>query len=139
MITRAKTKKPFKHLAWEEKSGFLDFLSGIQRSVDIFNKTFGFGISHGDTPLNDIDGNGKLPAKAGFVLKRDNPLVGGSTYCLFSVLKDKVLYGYIGIYRDSRITTLKELKPIEDFKKGELPLYEWMKQLVLASCEKMTL
>jgi hypothetical protein len=43
------------------------------------------------------------------------------------------------LYRDGSIVTLKQLTPLVDFHEGETVLYEWMKQLVRASCEKIML
>jgi hypothetical protein len=54
-------------------------------------------------------------------------------------LKEKELHGYIGIYKDGKIETRKELKPMKDFKKGQTTLYDWLRQLVRVSCEKSVL
>lgn len=124
---------------WEEKSGLLDFLSAISGEVDTFNEDFGFGINNRVTIPSDIDGDMDMPLKVGFVLERNNPLIPELSYCLYSVLKERMLYGYIGLYRKGSIKTLKELKPVKDFKKGKLIIHDWMKQLVRASCEKMML
>jgi hypothetical protein len=77
--------------------------------------------------------------KPGFVLLRTNLLLNERTYCLYSVLKGRTLYGFIGMYEDGRITTLKELRPLVHFQQGEGAFYDWMRQLVRASCEKITL
>ncbi len=122
---------------WEEESGFLDFLSKMPEEVDKFNESFEFGINNRITVPSEIDGNTEMPLKLGFVLTRDNPLMPETIYCLYSLLTNKVLYGYIGIYNSGNIKTLKQLKPIKDFKKGKVILYEWLRQLVRASCEKM--
>jgi hypothetical protein len=132
-----KGKKEYHKLTWEEKSGFLDFLSIVPEEVDKFNKTFEFGITNKVSFPSEIDGNSESSLKLGFVLTRDNPLMPEVTYCLYSLLLNKILYGYIGIYRDRQIKTLKHLKPIKDFRKGKVILYEWLRQLVRASCEKM--
>lgn len=124
---------------WEEKSGLLDFLSKINREVDKFNRNFGFGINNLVNLPADIDGDTDMPVKVGFVLERHNPLMPEFTYCLYSLLKNRKLYGYIGIYRDGRVKTIKELKPVKDFRKGEVILHEWLGQLVRASCEKIML
>ncbi len=133
-----KEKKEYKEThTWEEKSGFLDFLSKMPDEVDKFNKSFEFGINNIITVPSEIDGNSETPLKLGFLLTRDNPLMLHATYCLYSILMNKVLYGYIGIYKNDNIKTLTQLIPIRDFKKGKVILYEWLKQLVRASCEKM--
>jgi hypothetical protein len=124
---------------WEEDSGLIDFLSSINAEVEKFNENFGFGINNmARVPVN-IDGNTELPLKVGFVLERLNPLLPELTYCLYSLLKNRLLYGYVGLYRDGSIQTLKDLKPIKDFKKERTILYEWLSQLVRASCEKRML
>ncbi len=137
MKTLRRIKKVEAPYTWEEKSGLLNFLSLIPGEVDKFNENFEFGIRHIVTPPSDIDGDTEVPLKVGFVLSRDNPLLPEITYCLYSMLRDKVLYGYIGIYKEGSIKTLKELAPLKDFKKGELILYDWLRQLVRASCEKI--
>jgi len=52
-------------------------------------------------------------------------------------LKDRVLYGYIGVYSGETIETLRELRPMADFKTGTQALYDWLRELVRASCEKI--
>ena len=121
---------------WEEKSGLIAFLSSVHKEVAVFNDTFEFGIVNMTGVLKSIDGDTSLPLKAGFVLERYNPLLPEVTYCLYSVLSSQSLSGYIGICRDRRVTTLKTLNPIRDFKKGKSELYEWLRQLVRASLEK---
>lgn len=132
-------KKSEKIYTWEEKSGLLDFLSTIRREVNTFNEHFEFNIRYLTTHPSEIDDNKEVLPRVGFVLSRSNPLVMDKTYCLYSVLKDKKLYGYIGIYKDSSIRPLRELKPIHSFKEGHMVLYDWLRQLVRASCEKLTL
>lgn len=121
---------------WEEKSGFLDFLSRVPEEVERFNRNFEFGIKNIVTPPAMINGDEGMPLKAGFVLVRDNPLVPEVTYCLYSLLLNRELFGYTGVLKNGSITTLKQLKPVKDFQKGNLILHEWLTQLVRASCEK---
>ena len=121
---------------WEEKSGFLDFLSRVPVEVERFNRNFEFGIKNIVTPPAEIDGDEGMPLKAGFVLVRDNLLVPEVTYCLYSLLYNYKLCGYTGVLKNGSITTLKELKPISDFRKGHIILHDWLTQLVRASCEK---
>ena len=122
---------------WEEKSGFLDFLSSIPIDVARFNDNFGFDIHNLVIHPSDIDGNREMATKVGFVLERHNHLIPELTYCLYSVLRDEMLYGYVGVCKNGSIKTLKELKPIKDFKMGQLILHEWLGQLVKVSCEKI--
>lgn len=124
---------------WDEQSGFLDFLAAVPTEVNRFNDTFGFGISNRVIHPADIDGDAELPFKVGFVYTRDNLLMPQLVHCLYSVLRDRVLYGYIGVYKDGSITTVKELKPIKEFEKGKDVLYDWMRALVKASSDKITL
>jgi hypothetical protein len=132
-------KKFEKIYTWEEKSGLLDFISTIRREINTFNEHFEFNIRFLTTQLSEIDEDKEELQRVGFVLIRSNSLVMDKTYCLYSVLRDKKLYGYIGIYKDSSIRTLRELKPIHSFKEGHIVLYDWLRQLVRASCEKWTL
>lgn len=122
---------------WEEKSGFLDFLSRVPVEVARFNDSFGFDIHNLDVHPSDIDGDREMALKVGFVLERHNPVLPELTYCLYSMLRDEMLYGYIGVYKNGSVKTLKELKPIKEFKMGQLVLHEWLGQLVKASCEKI--
>ena len=91
-----------------------------------------------DHPI-EIDGSADALRNAGFVIKRENPLMPEATYCLYSLLQDRVLFGYIGMCRKGGIVTLKELTPIQNFKKRKGVLYDWFSQLVRASCEKIIL
>jgi len=124
---------------WEEQSGLLDFLSEVPREVDAFNKNFEFGIHCLSNPAASIDNNAEQSRKVGFILTRHNMLLPEFTYCLYSLLENKMLHAYIGMYKDNNITTLKQLKPVREFKKGKVILYDWLSQLVRASCEKIML
>ncbi|MEW6602318.1 MAG: hypothetical protein AB1499_15200 [Nitrospirota bacterium] len=124
---------------WEESSGLISFLSSVTKEVAAFNDTFELGVIDVPGVLRSIDGDTELPRKAGFVLQRYNALMPEVTYCLYSVLHDRSLYGYIGTLRDGNVKTLKTLDPITDFKKGKAELYEWLRQLVRASFEKTML
>jgi hypothetical protein len=128
-----------KSRTWEEKSGFLYFLSTIRKKVNSFNETFEFNIQYLENLPSDIDNNDQVTRKVGFVLIRKNPFIPNTTYCLYSVLTGKELKGYVGLYKDGHIDTLKELKTIKDFTKGQATLYDWLRQLVRVSCEKLTL
>jgi hypothetical protein len=124
---------------WEEESGLLDFLSSINQETKEFNDKLGFEIEYSITLPLDIDGDTGMPQKVGFVLERNNPLLPEFRYCLYSLLKDKALYGYIGILGNGKIRTVKHLQPIENFRKGKAVLHGWLAQLVRASCEKIML
>ncbi len=137
MKTIRNKKRNYDIQTWEEKSGFLDYLSSIPSEVSRFNDSFGFDIHSFVMHPEDIDGDREMAMKVGFVLERHNPLLPELTYCLYSVLKQEMLYGYVGMCKNGSITTLKELKPIEEFKMGHVVLHEWLGQLVKASCEKI--
>jgi hypothetical protein len=132
-------KKFEKMYTREETSGLFDFLLTIHREVNIFNEHFEFNIRYLTTQPSEIDEDKAVLPRVGFVLTRNNPLVMDTIYCLYSVLRDRKLCGYIGIYKESSIRTLRELKPIHSFKEGHMVLYDWLRQLVRASCEKLTL
>ena len=131
-----KTKVP---LTWEEDSGLLNFLSSVNSEVEKFNAQFEFGINNMPAAPKDIDGDKALPLKVGFIVERRNPLLPELTYCLYALLKGNDLCGYIGMYKEGSLKTFRELKPIKDFHQGTSVLYEWMRQLVRASCEKVML
>jgi hypothetical protein len=124
---------------WEEESGLLDFLKHMPEEIDRFNDTFGFGINNRVPAPLTIDGESEKAVKAGFLVTRDNPLLSQITYCLYGLLEGREFAGYIGIYKDGNITTIKELKPVKDFRKGQATVAEWLRQLVKASCEKIML
>ncbi len=67
-------------LTWEEQSGLLAFLSGVQEEVARFEMTFGLGISN---------------------------------------------------------LSMKTLNPLRDFSRGRAALYDWLRALVKASCDKL--
>ncbi len=121
---------------WEEESGLLDFLSKVHGEVLRFDDAMGFGIEYVATPPSSIDGEKENLVNVGFVLLRRNNMISERYYCLYSLLREKVLYGFIGTYDDGKISTLRELKPIKDFRSGPQALYEWLKELVKVSCDK---
>jgi hypothetical protein len=124
---------------WEEDSGLLNFLSSVHSEVEKFNIQFEFGIHTMPAVPNNIDGDRELPLKVGFIVQRNNPLLPELTYCLYSLLKGNDLCGYIGMYKEGGLKTFRELEPIKDFHQGTSTLYEWLRQLVRASCEKVML
>lgn len=122
-------------VTWEEKSGFLNFLSNTPKEVKRFNDTFGFHIRNIVSPLT-IDEKKENLRNLAFLYIRNNPLMPEREYCLYSLLKEHYLYGYIGLYKNGGITTIRELDLVKNYKKASLVLYNWLRELVKASCEK---
>jgi hypothetical protein len=129
--------KSFEAPTWEEKSGLLNFLSKVHAEVARFDNTFDFGVAVLPSPPKSIDGNTDALGSLGFVVLRRNSALIGRDYCLYSVLKDKALHGYIGVYTGEAIETARELKPITDFREAAASLLVWLRELVRASCEKI--
>ncbi len=122
---------------WEEESGFLLFLSKIPREVERFNEAFEFDLKILYATPETID-HKKDPIKnLGFLIIRDNPIMPERRYCLFSILKDRILYGYIGYYEENKVVTLKEIGSISNFHNAELSFLAWIKALLKASCDKI--
>lgn len=121
---------------WEERSGLLSFLSRVSSEVKRFDSTTGFGLRHLASPPSGIDGDTEIVSKVGFVVLRNNPVIPEKTYCLYTILTGETLQARIGIYSSGWIGTQKELAPLSDFRRGELALYDWLKGLVKASCDK---
>ncbi|HXX80438.1 MAG TPA: hypothetical protein VEI46_02760 [Thermodesulfovibrionales bacterium] len=121
---------------WEEQSGLLAFLSRIQEEVSRFESTFGFGISNLVIPPQEIDGSISHISSVAFVLILTNEFLSRRTYCLYSVLSHRELSGHIGLYSNGRIETLKTLMPLREFGRGRAALYDWLRELVRASCDK---
>lgn len=130
-----RSKKPNEVATWEEESGLLDFLSRVYSEVTRFDNTFDFGVEILAGQPESIDGGTGLMKHLGFVIIRRNSLITGRDYCLYSVLRERVLYGYIGVYAGGSIETVRELRPITDF--GTARLLDWLRDLVKASCEKI--
>jgi hypothetical protein len=121
---------------WTDKSGLIDFLSRVQAEVKKFEEATEFGIEHAARLPDVIDGSSGIIDKVGFVVTRNNRLIAERTYCLYSVLRDGVLHGYIGLNHDGRIDTVRELKPIKDYRRGPRELYDWLRELIKYSCSK---
>jgi len=135
-----KHKESFSEVrTWEEESGLLEFLSSIHQATEEFNDRLGFGIASVASPVIEIDGDREMPRTIGFVLERNNPLIPEFRYCLYSLLKDKVLYGFIGILSNGKIRTVRRLQPMHSFRNADTVLHGWFTQLVRASCEKIML
>ncbi len=132
-------KKAEQLISREEKSGLLNFLSSVTSEVRKFNEVYGFDIEDLPASLLEIDGDFDIPLQTKFILERKNLMVPEFRYCLYALLKDHVLYGYVGLYRNGSITTVKELGPMWDFENGQVTLFEWLKQLVRTSFEKRVL
>jgi hypothetical protein len=122
-------------LTWEEESGLLDFLSKVRAEVEKFDSTFDFGVTALPSPPKRIDGKTDILRSIGFVVLRRNNVLGRN-YCLYSTLRERALHGYIGVYTADTIGTVRELKPMTDFREGTASLLGWLRELVRASCEK---
>ncbi len=122
---------------WEEKSGLLAFLSGIEREVERFRHSLGFNLRVLPPAPEGIDNRKDHVRDMGFLIIRDNPLMPERRYCLFSILKGKLLHGYIGYYDNGNVYTLRELGYIAEFKRAELTLWDWLRALLKASCDKI--
>ncbi|GAB4389559.1 MAG: hypothetical protein Kow0025_15670 [Thermodesulfovibrionales bacterium] len=120
---------------WEEESGFLAFLSSVGAEVDRFNRSLGFDLEVIPAPPSTIDG-AEAGGNVGFVIVRRNPVLPERTYCLYSLFEGGALYGFTGVYSDGRISTLKELGPVRDYRRSPLALYDWLRDLIKASCDK---
>lgn len=129
-------KAPYEASTWEERSGFLAFLSMLPREVERFNQGLGFEISLEASPPVEIDGDKDAVRNVGFVITRRNKLLPERTYCIYCLLEDRALYGFTGVYTDGNIRTIRELRPVRDFGKGRQTLYDWMRELIRASCDK---
>jgi hypothetical protein len=121
---------------WEEESGLLDFLSKVYAEVARFDSTFDFGVAALPSPPKSIDGNTDILRSIGFVVVRRNSVLGRD-YCLYSVLRDRALHGYIGVYTGETIGTVRELRPMTDFREGTASLLVWLRELLRASCDKI--
>jgi hypothetical protein len=129
--------RSFEQPTWEEESGLLAFLARVYAEVARFDRTFDFGISTLPSLPADIDGKKDLLRNIGFVVVRHNSAVVGRDYCLYSVLRGRALFGSIGIYTDGIIETVRELKPMTEFRNGTAVLHDWLRALVKASCDKI--
>ena len=126
-----------KGATWEEKSGLLNFLSTVHSEVTRFDNTFDFGLSTLPQQPESIDGGTDLLKHLGFVVVRRNGLLAGRDYCLYSVLREKFLYGYIGLYSGGSIQTVRGMEHIVDFRNASARLLGWLRDLVKASCDKI--
>jgi len=121
---------------WEEQSGFLNFLSGVRSEVLHFADALGFELETDLPQPSAIDGNTALPRGLGFLVTRRNSLISSRTYCLYTLIQGRALNAYIGVYNEYNIVTLRELVPLVEFRGGKLALYDWLRALLKASCEK---
>ncbi|MEJ2684952.1 MAG: hypothetical protein P8Z71_11225 [Candidatus Sulfobium sp.] len=124
-------------LSWEEESGLIDFLKRVHGEVSRFDKEFELGVETLPSPPCLIDGSTDGLRDVGFVVVRRNGLLTRREYCLYALLRERVLYGYVGTYSEGAIETVRELKPMKAFKTGTAMLYDWLRELVKASCDKI--
>lgn len=136
MFKKTSNQMGYVETMWEERSGFLTFLYNTHKEVKRFNNTFGFEITHSVLPPSSIDGNPYMPMNVAFVLIRQNKLIPQVQYCVYALLRKRLLHGFLGIYNHGNIKTLQELEPIKNFKKAEWDLYDWLRELVKTSCKK---
>jgi len=132
-----KPQKADESTTWEEKSGLLRFLSTVNEEVTRFDATFDFGVRILTRQPESIDGSSDLLKNVGFVIVRHNRRLTGRDYCLYSVLRGQVLCGYIGVYSEGAIQTVRELSHMTDFLKASTSLLGWLKDLIKTSCDKI--
>lgn len=122
---------------WEEESGLFSFLASVNTEVKRFDDAFDFGVGMLPGQPESVDDSTVHLKHLGFVVVRRNSALIGRDYCLYSVLQGKTLYGYIGVYSEGSIMTVRELSHMTDFKKAQAHLLGWLRDLVKASCEKI--
>ncbi len=130
-------RKSYDLPTWEEDSGLLHFLSRVSTEVAKFDSTFDFGISQILELPESLDGRKDQLLSIGFVITRRNIALSGRDYCLYAVLRGGVLEGFIGIFANGNVDTIKALKPMTDFRNGSAVFYDWLRNLVKASCDKI--
>jgi hypothetical protein len=123
-------------LTWEEQSGFLEFLGSVPGEVDSFNDSMEFGLRYEVSQPESIDGDREAATRTGFVITRRNGVFPERIYCLYSLFLEKDLHAYIGVYDNGKIETKREVEPLENFQEGTSALYDWLRALIKASCEK---
>ncbi len=124
-------------IVWQEESGLLNFLRTVQSEVKRFDEAFDFGIGLLPGQPLTIDNSTEDLRQLGFVILRTNSALIGRDYCLYSVLRGRALHGYIGVYRDGAVATVRELGAITDYRKAQARLQDWLRGLVKASCDKI--
>jgi hypothetical protein len=132
----ASTTDPRKHETWEEQSGLLDFLRGVRAEALRFADTLGFELETELPQPRSIDGDPARPRGLGFMVVRRNPLISSRTYCLYTLIQGRELGAYIGVIAGDNIVTIRELAPLTDFMEDQAALYDWLRALLKASCEK---
>jgi hypothetical protein len=125
-----------KHDTWEEQSGLLDFLRGVRAEALRFADALGFELETDLPQPRAIDGDSARPRGLGFMVARRNSIISSRTYCLYTLIEGRELGAYIGVIAGDNIVTVRELNPLADFGKGQAALYEWLRALLKASCEK---
>lgn len=133
---KTRSKQEIKRL-WIEDSGLIGFLSSVSGEVERFNSTFGFGLRLLPEPPGIIDGRATNQLGTAFVIERKNPMLTERRYCLYALLEGRELAGYIGVIQDDEIITLREVGRVADYSKPQTLLYDWMRALLKASCDKI--
>lgn len=123
-------------LTWEEQSGFLEFLGSVPGEVATFNESMEFGLRYEVSQPESIDGDSATATKTGFVVTRRNGVFPERIYCLYTIFREQALHAYIGLCDNGRIETQRELEPLGNFQEGASSLYDWLRALIKASCEK---
>jgi len=123
-------------LTWDEQSGFLEFLGSVPGEVSRFNESLEFGLRYEVSQPESIDGDHDIATKTGFVVTRRNGVFPERTYCLYTLFKEQALHAYIGLCDNGKIETQRELDPLVNFQEGSSALYDWLRALLKASCEK---
>ncbi len=125
---------PQKH--WLLTSGAVELFRLAPEVTSRFNDTFGFNLRYHGTPPERLDGDEQAAASVAFYVVRHNRLMPERLYCVYVIASEGKILARLGYIRDSNIHTIKDLESLSQVKDPQGKLYNWLRALLKASCEK---
>jgi hypothetical protein len=113
------------------------FMRGIPSSVEEFNHRFGFDLVYSVNQPHSVDSDHEKAKNVVFIISRTLWFQREMIYCLYALYDADRLHGFIGRYEGKNISTLRELGQISETAKGQATLYDWLRSLIKASCDKI--
>ncbi|RME65042.1 MAG: hypothetical protein D6778_06940 [Nitrospirae bacterium] len=122
---------------WFTNSGVIELFREAPQMTRRFNDAFGFNLKYYGTPPEKLDGDEEAASTVALYVVRENRLLPERRYCLYLRVQPEKISAHIGYVSDGNIITITELGSFSQVKSPQDKLYDWLRALMRASCEKL--
>lgn len=122
---------------WFINSGVIELFKQAPLMTGKFNEAFGFNLKYYGTPPEKLDGDENAASTIAFYIVRENRLLPERRYCLYVRVHSERISAHIGYLSNGNIITINEIETLSRVKSPQDSLYNWLRALLRASCEKL--